>query len=288
MQSSSSSSLTKFSHQVGGHGISTNEMEMDKCILSSQDFIYKPLQSGGRGHKEALKYANWFDEEKNKDNALVIQFRSFLATYHGIQKQIDPSDQTEKEYLCLENLTKNFTKPCVLDLKMGTKTYAPYANQMKKDREDKKYPIMKKTGFRFVGMQIYDVDNDINISHDKDYGYSMKIDEFPDGIKRFCSSGIFNGGSEEEKRKLLVKIIGKLTDIKEWFENQNLHRFYSSSLLLVYEGDVTAGSSDTVTIKLIDFAHVCDIKEKDGLDDGYLLGLNHIVRIFNNLLDEHS
>jgi len=43
------------------------------------------------------------------------------------------------DYLVLENLTQGLGAPCVMDIKIGARTYGPDASEAKKKQEDAKY-----------------------------------------------------------------------------------------------------------------------------------------------------
>ena len=46
--------------------------------------------------------------------------------------------RSTKRYVVLENLTSNFSKPCIIDLKMGTRTHGDFATSEKKERQKMK------------------------------------------------------------------------------------------------------------------------------------------------------
>ena len=58
------------------------------------------------------------------------------------------------EYLVLEDLTASFSKPSILDLKLGKRVWDDFADQEKIDRELKKYPAQESLGFRIIGMRV--------------------------------------------------------------------------------------------------------------------------------------
>ena len=58
------------------------------------------------------------------------------------------------EYLVLEDLTATFSKPSILDLKLGKRVWDDFADQEKIDRELKKYPAQETLGFRIIGMRV--------------------------------------------------------------------------------------------------------------------------------------
>jgi hypothetical protein len=100
-------------------------------------------------------------------------------------------------------------------------------------------------------------------------------------------------------------------------EHQSSYRFYNTSLLLIYEGDVSwrehsnSYSSDigddhqrqttdqrksshttNVGVRMIDFAHVqhnnqnMNSELRQVLDEGYLFGLRSVIRILEETLKE--
>lgn len=82
-------------------------------------------------------------------------------------------------------------------------------------------------------------------------------------------------------RKILESFLPSLEEIRDWMSSQSIFRFYSSSLLFVYEGsemkiiaDVHIGDESREfksRVKMIDFAHVFKI-EDGGKDYGYVKG----------------
>lgn len=93
-----------------------------------------------------------------------------------------------------------------------------------------------------------------------------------------------------------------LQEILSWFEEQRHYRFYSSSLLLVYEGseedagpnDSAASAGDTsaprktlnkskVDVRLIDFGHATLVPDNRA-DEGFIHGLKKAIACFSELL----
>ena len=63
------------------------------------------------------------------------------------------------EYIVLENLTECYKKPCVLDLKMGTRMYGDFATETKRESQRRKCQksTSAKLGVRF-GFINFDID----------------------------------------------------------------------------------------------------------------------------------
>eukprot|EP01126_Amoeba_proteus_P061912 TRINITY_DN8356_c0_g1_i3.p1 TRINITY_DN8356_c0_g1~~TRINITY_DN8356_c0_g1_i3.p1 ORF type:complete len:364 (-),score=71.81 TRINITY_DN8356_c0_g1_i3:1093-2184(-) len=133
----------------------------------------------------------------------------------------------------MEDLTFGFECPCIMDVKMGTITAGEDANFFKKSymvNKDKK-TTSSTLGLRLVASRVYDA----------------KTDTWRE-TTRADANQINNGGHLETKileffqpdnvlhRKAINSFLPKLNTIHKWMEEQTIFRFYSSSLLFVYEG----------------------------------------------------
>lgn len=94
--------------------------------------------------------------------------------------------------------------------------------------------------------------------------------------------------SPTEKPTIRVRSISSLLvhlrPLVRWFEENKSLRFYASSLLIVYEGDMSA-DTDVASIKMIDFGRV---RREAGGDTGYMHGLSTLQNIFTDLLEEEK
>lgn len=57
-------------------------------------------------------------------------------------------------YLKLEDVTRRFVKPCIMDVKLGQRSYDPFASQEKREQQIRKYPLMEEIGFLVLGMRV--------------------------------------------------------------------------------------------------------------------------------------
>lgn len=57
-------------------------------------------------------------------------------------------------YLKLEDVTSRFNKPCIMDVKLGRRSYDPLASQEKREQQIRKYPLMEEIGFLILGMRV--------------------------------------------------------------------------------------------------------------------------------------
>lgn len=57
-------------------------------------------------------------------------------------------------YLKLEDVTSHFNRPCIMDVKLGQRSYDPFASQEKREQQIRKYPLMEEIGFLILGMRV--------------------------------------------------------------------------------------------------------------------------------------
>lgn len=63
------------------------------------------------------------------------------------------------KFVVLKDLTEGMTEPCVMDVKIGKRTWDPLAGPDKRAADDLKYAASKKAyGFCIPGFQVYDLE----------------------------------------------------------------------------------------------------------------------------------
>jgi 1D-myo-inositol-tetrakisphosphate 5-kinase/inositol-polyphosphate multikinase len=268
----------------------------DTLALALAMFMQEPfVVESEMALKEAWKSVTREIEE-------IRKLANFTAPYYGVvgQRGVSASPYcpfgiSEGAHLLLNDLTANFSKPCVMDLKLGTQTYEPDAPQEKCLRESGKYPQQELFGFRIVGMRIYDpkhVDADAKgFRHfGKDYGRSLATREsLLEAMRLYFSAGIKvndvengDGGVQEQVRtRAISNMLLELRPFRRFFDENKSLRFYASSLLIVYEGDVN--KENTASIKMIDFGRV---RREPAADHGCSTGLRTLKDILTDVLDE--
>jgi len=83
--------------------------------------------------------------------------------------------------------------------------------------------------------------------------------------------------------EVVPTIVSQLGRIEEWFQHQHQYEFYSSSILVIYEGKQKATDKECPRVRtmMIDFGHVYD--SNGNRDEGYLYGLRSIIHHFQAL-----
>lgn len=150
-----------------------------------------------------------------------------------------------KQAIVLENSSAGFTKPNVLDAKLGERLWADDAPLQKKQRFDKisAETTHKNLGFRIAGMKVYrgsadqaELDDEGYRVYGKDYGRSVVND---DNIVDVFRSFVFNeaaGIDAELGRAVCASVARDVARVEEVLSKEE-SRMYSASLLFIVEGD---------------------------------------------------
>ncbi|XP_053658653.1 inositol polyphosphate multikinase-like [Anopheles marshallii] len=210
-------------------------------------------------------------------------------------------DGKEVEFIQLEDLTQGLEWPCIMDVKIGRRTWDPLATPEKRKAEENKYKACRQRfGLCIPGFQLYSVrDRGLLIRHGKDYGKKLTEDNIRDAFLLYLNA------TEDGRvsRMLLEQFLHDLRLIRDWAHKQTMYRLYSSSVLLVYDAarldepdrsteqqreSLTNSNStrNSVRARMIDFAHAfpTESSEADTVDENYLQGVDSLVDIFEQFL----
>ncbi|KAK8791149.1 hypothetical protein WA158_005780 [Blastocystis sp. Blastoise] len=257
-----SEEYSSFENQVGGHSFK----KPGEGFLKSGNCIYKGFQSNGRGNIEKEFYENIHETNPNLE--------PFIPKYYGI-KNIVIEAQQDIDFIILDDLTKQYVHPCIVDIKVGAQTWDDDAPQSKIDKERSKYPIQQQLGFRFTGMRIYDSKIKEYRIYDKKYSYSLTLDTIHQGFINYLQSV-----QPEDVDSVVCDIVSQLEELLRVLYIPGGHRLICSSLLIIYEGSPSDDNHKYYpTIHVIDFGHSCKL-DKTKIDTNFIFGLKRIIQEF--------
>nr|AGM32380.1 inositol polyphosphate kinase family protein [Coptotermes formosanus] len=176
------------------------------------------------------------------------------------------------EFVIIEDLTSGFSSPCIADIKIGTTSWDPDAPEEKKSRMKKKRigTTTQSLGVRIVGM-VMQKNGSVVKRLTRNEGEELNDPQFYTELKNFVPNSL------KDSFKSVIEKISSLY-VETLDENPGF-RIYSSSLLVIYDGD----NPTEIRVKIIDLAHchsdirVFNVSLSDSaFDDGFFSGLNNL------------
>ena len=169
-----------------------------------------------------------------------------------------------QQYILLENLTSRLKRPCVLDLKIGTRQYGDGASASKKQSKNAKVASTTSglLGLRLGGMQVFQVNLGRYICRTKNFGRSLSAEGFKSALRQFFCNGLV------VRTDVIQALQMKVTQLRELLAGLDSYRFYTCSLLVTYDGSssyqwvpVTRNSFSTSSLALIAGSPNCQFRE---------------------------
>jgi len=166
-------------------------------------------------------------------------------------------------FLILEDVTASFRRPSVLDLKVGTRHFAAICGDVKMQRKLRKSwcSTCQHFGVRLGGVQRFDRETERYHIVAKDEAMGLDRNAFTAELASFFRA--------LPRRQMLQRFISKLQRLYNVLENERRFRWFSCSLLFVFEGATGGQSAERTDLRLIDFTNFVVVEQHlDALMDG--------------------
>lgn len=274
-------------HQVAGH-----LFEEGKAGSLVDDFgqFYKPLQEGPRGVRELEFYTRAFmaplakrrstREEEDCEVVRKLGLQPPRTTSRKKLFQFVPRfsgtvESGGRGFLVLEDVATAYSKPCVIDVKIGFQTWYPNADEryVRRARAKDLATTQATLGFKICGWQVYKHSSGRFWRASKRWCKTMSQSQVRDALVCFAdneaglnAASVYGG---------CFGALSQLRELESWFRHQSDFLFYSSSVLILYEGDATCVEDSNVRVRLVDFAHTFTSDGKR--DENFVGGLSSLM-----------
>ncbi|XP_014213336.1 uncharacterized protein LOC106642922 [Copidosoma floridanum] len=211
--------------QVAGHPFDVQKKKTG-MLQGPNGRVLKPIVKPVLGEREIAFYENL----QISGNPTDMEIQRHTPLYHGT-KEMRIFNKRIK-FLELENITEGMIEPCLIDIKIGRRTWDPLATPEKRISEEVKYAESKAAyGFCITGFQVYRIPSGNLERFDKVYGKNLDATSVVKALELFL-----NGTSTKPPcRELVLRLLSNLWKIQSLFRVQRRYRLFSSSLLIAYD-----------------------------------------------------
>lgn len=273
-----SRSLTMYTNQVGGHQVLVKPKDSSIILKPYDEAEYNFYDQCVPLICSALMpfTARCFGE---------IDLRTTSSDYMSPSGSTPVIPGKGGKYVMLEDLAHGISRPCILDLKMGLKqrSIRNYSEKKVLSKESKsKSTTSHILGFRLGGAQLYKVDG--IVFHNKYFGRLQDVEGTYEILRSFFKSV----ANIAIRQKIIKTLIAKLVELREVIKSLWGFRFWSGSLLLIFDSAIGEDTDvdKSVILKMIDFANYTRLERNRDYDREYVYGIDSLVLFLQGVFND--
>ncbi|XP_063625724.1 inositol polyphosphate multikinase isoform X1 [Cydia splendana] len=215
--------IQAYEKQVAGHRESSDARFLG-LLQCNNGTILKPIIK--ECQRREIDFYERLSTTKDPD---LIELGTLVPKYYGCRRFT--YNTHEQEYIILEDVVQRMLEPCIMDVKIGRRTWDHLASVEKIQKEQTKYKLCKEAyGFCIPGFQVYRLSTGKLLKYNKDYGKRLHGQAVKEAIRNFL-----NGVGTSLCRALILQFLTTLWKIQKWASRQTSVKIYSCSLLLAYD-----------------------------------------------------
>lgn len=220
-----------------------------------------------------------------KELPFILRNAPLLRT---VPKFFEVHNRDGHTLLELEDVARSYDHPAIIDIKVGKKTWYDEADEgyIERCKLKDSATTQGSLGFKICGMQVFRHRIGGYWRASKTWCKTITEDTIDCALESFVHNQ--NGLTPMDVFGGAEGVIHQLSLLEDWFSLQTEFRFFSSSLLILYEGKASSSLDANVSVRMVDFAHTFRVSDELQRDENYLEGLKSLKTRLLGILNRQT